>query len=444
MGGAVYFVGIGGVSMSALALFLHDNGICVRGSDSKESGFTRMLQRRGISVSIGEDEEINGETVVYTGAVDDGHPQIAAAKRLGKRLMPRSQLLGRIAEEFPYVISVAGCHGKTSTTSMLTHVLHAADFAFTCHIGGEDLQFSNYFSSGKDVFVTEACEFKRSFLSLKSSVAVILNTDLDHSDCYKSQEELSEAYLLFARQAEKVVVNADDLRARNIPHALSFGIRTGDIRAEKIYAEGERYTFTVCEREIPLVRIRLNVAGEFQIYNALATFAAARLIGISAEEIKRGLERFEGVKRRFERTGTFCGVPVICDYAHHPREIAATYRTAERLCRGTVRLVFQPHTYTRTRDFMKEFVSVLKRAENPIVYKTFAAREEFDFDGSAPALVSRIPEARYVQSPAQLKNRLQESLCPDDLILILGAGDIYEIAKQILDEGPFGQSGELK
>ncbi|MGN1076883.1 MAG: UDP-N-acetylmuramate--L-alanine ligase [Candidatus Gallimonas sp.] len=430
---AVYFVGIGGVSMSALALLLHERGVRVRGSDLKEGEYTRLLRERGISVHIGESEPVTENAVVYTGAATFSQPQLAAAKRAGKRLIPRAEILGRIAEEFPSVVSVAGCHGKTSTTSMLSHIFARAGRAFTCHIGGEDAAFGNYYSSGGDAFLTEACEFQRSFLFLKSSVAVILNTDLDHSDCYRTQEELTEAYAEFARRAEQVIVNADDLRARKIPHALSFGLHTGDLYASELCPDREKYAFTVMDRSVPLVRIKLNVPGIFQIYNALAAFAAARLCGISAEEARLGLEDFRGVKRRFERIGTFGGVPVVCDYAHHPREIAATLRTAEKLCRGTVRLVFQPHTYTRTRDFMKEFVEALKKAESPIVYKTFAARENFDFEGSAAALLARLPEARYAQTPSQLKKRLAENLRPDDLILVLGAGDIYDVANEITD-----------
>ena len=385
--------------MSALALLLHERGILVRGSDLVENEFTALLRRRGISVHIGESEEINEDAVVYTGAVGEGNPQLAAAKRAGKRLIPRAQLLGWVANTFPRVLAVAGCHGKTSTTSMLAHIFDGGERAYTCHIGGEDLKFSNYHRTGDEFFLTEACEFQRSFLSLKSEVALILNTDRDHTDCYADDREIVEAYASFAAAAQRAVVNADDPNARKIEHALSFGRYSGDITAGRIYSDGEKYRFTVYEKSMPMVDIRLQVHGEIHILNALASYAAARLMGLSATEIKRGLESFRGVKRRFESVGTLAGVPVVCDYAHHPAEIAATLKTAERITKGTVRLVFQPHTYTRTRDLMKDFVTVLKKAESPIIYKTYAAREPFEHSGSAYALVSRIPEAAYVQSP---------------------------------------------
>lgn len=428
-----YFIGIGGVSMSALACIMQDRGALCRGSDAAEGDYTRMLRGRGIPVHIGESEQITEECVVYTGAIGEGHPQLAAAKRAGKRLMPRAELLGKIAEGYPHVLSVAGCHGKTTASCMLSHVLLAAKKPFTCHIGGEDLAFGNYFSSGKEYFVTEACEFQRSFLALKSDIAVILNCDRDHTDCYRSDEELFGAYRSFAERAAHVIVNADDAHARAIPHTLSFGLNAGEIRAEGIRAAHEKYAFTVTEEGNPVVRIKLPIVGRVHIYNALAAYAAARLSGASGTEIKAGLEAFRGVRRRFEHIGALCGVPVVCDYAHHPRELAATISTAGRLCTGTLRVVFQPHTYTRTRDFMQEFVSVLKKCEKPIIYSTFSAREEYLFEGSAAALAGKIPDARYVQSPMQLKKRLAENLAQGDLILVLGAGDIYGIAKSILD-----------
>ncbi len=269
-------------------------------------------------------------------------------------------------------------------------------------------------------------------MSLNSSVGIILNTDRDHTDCYASDDDIFAAYRTFAGQCEKVVVNAEE-RARKIPHALSFGLRTGDVRAEKLRSDGERYAFTVREGDSATVRIRLNVTGKYQIQNALAAYAAARLAGFTAEEIKTGLESFRGVKRRFETVGTLRGTPVICDYAHHPREIAAVLESAHKICDGTLRLVFQPHTYTRTHDFMDEFVKTLAREKHPVLYKTFSARETFFFEGSAAALAARIPDAIYVQSPEQLKNRLEKTVEKDDIVLVLGAGDIYNIAKSIVD-----------
>lgn len=430
--GGCYFIGIGGVSMSALALLLRAKGIPVRGSDLSESNFTKKLQAEGISVHIGESESVLEPIVVYTGAIPPSHPQLAAAREAGKRLIPRAELLGRLAEEYPQVLSVAGCHGKTTATSMLAHIFLCGRRPFTCHIGGEDLSLGNCFAGGGEFFLTEACEFRRSFLSLKSTVAVILNVELDHTDCYRNVDEIVDAYRKFAARASSVVVNADDPLCRDLPHALDFGLYAGAVRAADLTADAERYRFTVTERGIPTVRVDLAAVGKTSVMNALAAYAAARLSGFTAEEIKGGLEEFRGVKRRFERIGVFEGADVVVDYAHHPREIAAVLQTARRVARGEVHLVFQPHTYTRTKDLMEEFLSVLKEADAPIIYKTYAARERFDVAGSAFALAARLPDAVYVQSCAQLRSRLQGRVKKRDLILVLGAGDIDAIARRAL------------
>lgn len=429
----VYFVGIGGVSMSALAQLVYDSGILVRGCDARESIYTKKLRKLGIPVKIGS-EQIYENTIVYTEAVDRHADLLEQLRLSGKQLYSRAEFLGKIAEEYPRVLSIAGCHGKTSATAMLAHILFGAGLSVTCHIGGEDIDFGNYRNTGHGYFLTEACEFKRSFLSLNSNIAVILNTELDHTDCYGSREELLTSYHLFAKQARRVIVNADDCEAQKIPHAVSFGLHAGDIRAERIVADRERYCFTVTEKGTPIVQVRLNTQGKVQIYNALAAYSAARLCGIAPRKIADGLAQFHGVKRRFEFAGTLHGVPVICDYAHHPTEIAAAFATAERICRGTVRVIFQPHTYSRTRDLMTEFVSILKNAENPVIYRTYAARESFDFRGSAVSLVSRIPEAIYCQTPDDLKRRILLLAQPEDLILVLGAGDIDDTIRSLLDQ----------
>ncbi len=429
----VYFIGIGGVSMSALALCLKERGLSVRGSDAAESSLTQKLRERGIPVSIGEGEDVTEELVVVTGAILPEHRQLSAARKEGKTILTRAELLGIVASDFPHVVSVAGCHGKTTTSCMLAHIFKSAGLPFTCHIGGEDLDLGNYDSEGRDYFVTEACEFKRSFLELKSEVGVVLNCDRDHTDCYKTKAELLAAYRDFAANCKRAVVNADDVSARSIPHVLSFGMHNGDIRATSVRSDREVYAFTVEEKGIPVVRVKLNVIGVFNVMNALAAYACARLLGLSAKEIKAGLESFRGVKRRFECIGTFGGIPLVCDYAHHPREIAATLYTARRICEGKVRVVFQPHTYTRTRDLMPDFIEALSKAESPVIYSTYAAREGYDFEGSAVRLTAMIPSAVYIASPARLTHYLLSKIRPKDMVLVLGAGNIYDIAHQIKD-----------
>ena len=437
LSGGVYMIGIGGVSMSALACLLSDRGVRVRGSDRAESPLTRRLIARGIPVHIGEEEEIREETVVCTAAIPAEHPQRKRAEEAGKRLLTRARLLGMVAGAFPHVISVAGSHGKTSCTAMLAHVFAAAGLPFTCHIGGEDLDFGNYVARGEEYFITEACEYRRSFLSLSGGCAVVLNIDRDHMDCYGSEEALCGAFRSYVSAAEFALVNGDDPRARALPHRATFGVTEGDFRAVGLYADGERYSFRAAEGDAA-ADITLGVCGRVYVEDAMAAYAAARSFGIPPATIAAGLRSFRGVRRRFEFIGFLCGAPVISDYAHHPREMRAALSTAQAICRGTVRLVFQPHTYSRTKDLMREFADVLREAESPVLYATYAAREPFDGEGSAAALAGHVPEAVYVQSPAQLRGRLQGLIGKGDLVLVLGAGDIDAIARSVLDQNSAG------
>ena len=299
--------------MSALALLLSDCGISVRGCDARESSFVKKLRARGIGVCIGEEQRITEKTVVYTEAVDVHASMLETARREGKTILTRAQLLGQIAQEYPHVLSVAGCHGKTSATSMLAHVFFHAGKPSTCHIGGEDLDFGNYHSTGDSYFLTEACEFRRSFLSLNSEVAVVLNTDLDHTDCYESAQDLLKAYRQFAASAKNAVVNADDANAIAIPHALSFGLHAGDVRAIRLYSDREQYTFTISEKNIPVARVSLQVRGKVQVQNALAAYAAARLSGLTPREISEIAAYGDGLSAwaRSEGFLSFATMPII-------------------------------------------------------------------------------------------------------------------------------------
>ncbi len=261
----------------------------------------------------------------------------------------------------------------------------------------------------------------------------MLNIDRDHMDCYRDERDLYEAFAEFASRAKYQVVSGENTRARSIAHTHSFGISAGDYRAENLRAVGEKYSFTVTERGRYLAEISLNVEGKVYVYNALAAIAVARCYGLSPDAIRRGLKRFCGVKRRFERVGRLQGAQVVCDYAHHPRELLASIRTAKAICKGRVQVLFQPHTYSRTKDLMDEFIHALKEADAPLLFPTYAAREAYDGEGSAVALAAKLPTAGYVRTLAQLKTRLDGALCENDMLLVLGAGDLYEQMKELLD-----------
>lgn len=436
----VYFIGIGGISMSALAKFLSTQGYCVSGSDALKSEQTDALAFYGIKTYLGEnavrEELISADIVVYTDAIQPENQELQTARRLRKKVYGRAEFLGLICKEFANVIAVAGSHGKTTCTSMCAHILKSAKAPFTAHIGGEDGEFGNFCFSGLDYFITEACEYKKNVLKISPDVAILLNIDKDHMECYKDVEELSKAFYDFCAQSKTAFVCADDERCKNFQKFSTFGIQNplSDYRATHLRGNGEQYSFVVEEYGKPLCRVRLNAIGYCNVYNALAAFAAMRSFGFHEREICNGLENFSSVKRRFEKIGLYKGAIVICDYAHHPREIKSTLKTAVGVCKGELYVVFQPHTYSRTKLLLEEFVGVLRPIKNLVLYKTYPARETYDEAGSAKTLAQAVGNCLYAENVYALKTWMKTTVKDGDTVLFLGAGDIYYAAQYLLRE----------
>lgn len=426
--------------MSALAKLLSVRGYEVSGSDMARGEETENLAFYGVKVYIGVDGErkelFAADAIVYTDAIPQEHAELAQAKRLKKKLFSRAELLERVCNAFPNVIAVAGSHGKTTCTSMCAHVLQSVGEPFTAHIGGEDLAFGNFYSSGGEYFVTEACEYKKNLLKIKASAAVLLNIDKDHMECYESEADLIDCFHRYCSSAKTAFVCADDEKCKTLGDFPTFGIQNplADYRATELRAGGERYSFTVEEYGKPLCRVRLKAVGKCNVYNALAAFAVTRSFGFDEKEIRKGLEAFEAVKRRFERLGTYRGSTFICDYAHHPREIASTLVTAEGICKGRLYVVFQPHTYSRTKLLLNDFVKVLRPVKNLMIYKTFPAREKYDGEGSAETLAHSIGSCLYSENVYVLGTWLKKTVREGDIVLFLGAGDVYYAAQYLLKE----------
>lgn len=439
-GTKVYFIGIGGVSMSALAKYLLCNGCEVTGSDAVRSEYTEGLQALGVKIYFGEAEEREelcfADLVVYTDAIPKEHVELCLARRMKKRIFSRAELLNEVAKAFSTVIAVAGSHGKTTCTAMCAHALRAQNVPFGVHIGGEDSEFGNFYLTGEEYFVTEACEYKKNFLKLHANAAIVLNVDEDHMECYDGKEDLLSSFRCYCEGARVAFVCADDENAATLEGFVTFGIDNPacDYRATQLRANGERYTFIVEEYGKPLCTIHLNAIGRCNVYNALAAFAVMRSLGFDEREIARGIESFRAVRRRFERIGEYRGASFVCDYAHHPREILSTLRTAKGVCRGKLYVVFQPHTYSRTKLLMKDFVRVLRQIENLVVYKTFPAREKYDAEGSAKRLAQNVGSCLYVENVYVLKTWLKKTVREKDFVLFLGAGDVYFAAQYLLNE----------
>ena len=273
-------------------------------------------------------------------------------------------------------------------------------------------------------------------MKLTSNVAILLNIDKDHMECYDGEQDLFECFRAYCQNAQTAFVCADDKKCLALGDFASFGIDNvlADYRAVKLKAVGEKYAFTVEEYGKELCRVKLNALGKSNVYNALAAFAAMRSLGFDERGIVDGLEGFCSVKRRFERIGGYRGASFICDYAHHPREIISTVKTAEGICRGSLYVVFQPHTYSRTKLLMGEFVKALREIKNLMLYKTYAAREKYDVDGSALRLAENLGGCLYAENVYTVKAWLKSSLREGDLVLFLGAGDIYYAAQYLLTE----------
>ena len=435
-----YFIGIGGISMSGLASYLIGQGNTVFGSDSASGEQVEKLRDIGAKIATGDEQEeerfswiLLSDTVVYTDAVSFENKELVYAKGQGKTILSRAELLRDICQDFSYTVAVAGSHGKTTCTAMCAHVFLRANIPFCSHIGGEDLTLGNFWRSGNEYFVTEACEYKKNLLKIPATVAVLLNVDRDHMECYADEVDLQNTFRTFCACAKTAVVCLDTQIASSIPTAITFSLyeKCADYRAACLRQDGERYSFTVVEYGVNVCRIRLKVVGRHNVYNALAAFAAMRTFGFSAQEIKRGLEDFQGVKRRFEQVGRYRGAELVADYAHHPREIFSVVQTARRMAMGRLYVVFQPHTYSRTKALMDEFVEVLQRIPSLVVYKTFPARESFDAEGDGKRLAEMVGNCLYVDSAVSLRAWLNSTISEGDFVLFLGAGDIYYLAKYL-------------
>lgn len=362
--------------------------------------------------------------VVFTGAISADNPELSAARENGVPTIERSEYLAAIAASFGRVIAIAGSHGKTTATALTAAA--TACLNPTVHIGGEYAG-----GDGNEYFITEACEFRRSFLMLAPDVGVILNADLDHTDCYKTEAEAVEAFLAFGRRCRKLCVNGDDPRLGiDHPDKITFGLGENcDVRAVGLCADGEnRYSFSLFCLGVNMGRLDLSLVGRHNVYNALAAASVALGEGVSMSEIARAFVGFKGVARRMETLGYVRGARVIADYAHHPTEIRALIASLRPRARLIV--VFEPHTYSRTRDLFDKFATCFRGADEVVFLPVFAAREKTGEVTSVDLYnaVSKIMPARYFGSYAEVENYLFGEVGEGDIVVFAGAGTIYSAA----------------
>ncbi|MCL2755911.1 MAG: UDP-N-acetylmuramate--L-alanine ligase [Firmicutes bacterium] len=432
-----HFVGIGGISMSALALILHKQGIVVSGSDINENEQTVELRKYDVMVFIGHNVVNISSSVtnlVINGAISNDNPELVIAKERGLEIVDRSVLLAEISKSYKNVIAVAGTSGKSTTTAMIGAIFVEAELLPTVHNGAVLMSGSGglgLVQGSDEYFITEACEFKRSFLTLRPRISVITNVNPDHMDCYDDFDDLKKTFFDFGFGSGKVIVNNDcknsKLISTNFANAVTIGIKNkADIMATDIieYKRG-KYKFTVAVNSTKF-DIQLNVFGYHNIYNALAAIAVGVEFGVQPDVIAKALYYYKGIARRFEEITQIGKTKIISDYAHHPIEVATTIKTCSKLFDKFL-VVFQPHTYSRTKALFNEFKEVLGNC-NVVLYKTYSAREKPIKGGSAHDLAKSLG-MKYFSTKTALEKFVDKNIEKYDAVIFVGAGDIDLIAR---------------
>ena len=442
-GKRAHLVGIGGVSMCPLAEVLRGMGLTVQGSDMNESPTVRHLKDLGVSVAIGHNAENLGDCdlVIRTAAVRDNNPEIAGAIARRIPVYERAQAWGTIMRRYPNALCVAGTHGKTTTTSMITTALELAGRDPSAVIGGKLPLINGYGKAGKgDDIVIEACEFAETFLKLTPYLSVVLNIDNDHLDYYGSMGELKFAFKRFALLTQFMIfANADDKNTMDVMYTLDRRVRTfgiendGDYQAVNVqeYKPGF-FEFDLKEWSKITGHIRLSVPGRHNIYNALAMCAVCRFVGLTVEQCAEAALNFKGAGRRFEVYGECNGALVIDDYAHHPTELRATLNTAKEMGYKRLIAVHQPFTYSRTKMLFNDFVDVLKIPDITVLTPIMGSREPNDPTITSAKLAAQIPGSVLVDSLQAAADWVKQNAQPGDLVITLGCGDIYKASKMMV------------
>ena len=438
-GKRVHLVGIGGVSMRPLGLVLKGMGVVVTGSDMNASASTRELEEAGISVAIGHrSENIEGAAcVIRTAAAHNDNPEIAAARANGIPVFERAQAWGQIMKSYKNAICISGTHGKTTTTSMMTHILMEAKADPTVMIGGYlPLLHAGHRVGHGDTIVLESCEYCDSFLNFFPTIAVVLNVEADHLDYFDDLADVQDSFHKFAQLATRgVISNGDDIHTveamAGIDH-ITFGLTEGNRITAKNVSPDWRHFDVVCDGEF-YCHLDMGVLGRHNALNALGAAGAAWMMGIDGEAVARGIASFHGAGRRMEFKGNYRDAEIFDDYAHHPDEVKATIDSIRASMPGRrLVLAFQPHTYTRTHALFEDFIRELSKADVLVLAEIYAARERNTIGISSADLANQIPDAIYCPTLPQVTEVLSNVIRPGDMVITMGAGDIFRAGEALL------------
>ncbi len=446
----VHFIGIGGISMSGLAEVLLKEGFTVSGSDNKPSALTEHLEKSGARVFYGQKASniIDGiDVVVYTAAIQNSNEEYQEALQKKLPMLSRAELLGQLMHNYDTPIAVSGTHGKTTTTSMLSHVLLSANLDPTISVGGILKAIGGNIRVGNSgVFVTEACEYTNSFLHFFPKISIILNIDEDHLDFFKDLDDIRRSFRKFAELLPAdgtLIINGEipdyEELTEGLPcRVITYGTDPSlNYRAANV-AHNERgeVSFDFIKDGEFISRIELSVNGDHNVSNALSALAVADILNISSSDAQKGLKEFHGTNRRFEYKGEFDGVTVIDDYAHHPTEIRASLTSAKYYPHREIWCIFQPHTYTRTKALFPEFVDALSDTDHIILADIYAARETDTLGISSRDLAESLKEkgadAHYFPTFKEIENFCLENCQKGDLLITMGAGDVVNIGESLI------------
>ncbi len=442
----LHFIGIGGSGMCPMAEILLSKGYEITGSDANESDTLERIKSQGINVFLGHDKANIGDAqlVIYTAAAKMDNPEIVAAKEKGVTVVERSVALGHLTSKFDKTIAVSGTHGKTSTTAMITQILIEADFDPNAIIGGKLPKINGNSRVGESEYIVcEACEYVDTFLQLHPAISLILNLEPDHLDYFINFENMINSFNKFSHQtSELIAVNGDDENALKAvsgitkAKVLTFGLNEkNDYYVTNIVVGAmDCYSFTLESRDEKICDISLKVPGEHNIKNALAAATVCHYLGAPIEAIVKALSEFTGVHRRFEILGNFNGVTVVDDFAHHPTELKTTLEATSRMGFNNVWAIFQPHTYSRTHEFLNEFARVLAIPDHVVFTEILAVREVNKSGIHITDLEKKVAGSCHFSSFQEITEHVMKNAKPGDLIITLGGGDIYKCANLLVDK----------
>lgn len=442
----IYFIGIGGISMSALAEVMINEKVKVSGSDRNSSHITKKLIKLGANIYINhESKNITDDIdlIVYTSAIANDNPELLKAQELNLNIMDRAEFLGLIMKNYYHSICVSGTHGKTTTTGMLSSILIETDIKPTIFLGGEmDSLGGNLLQGSYDLMLTEACEYKRNFLKFNPTMEIILNIEEDHLDYYKDLADIESAFVEYAEKIPEsghlvVNVNHESL----FKHLKCDVITFGENKDADYYPENINFfpvpSFDLMNNGQKITEITLNVFGEHNILNSIAASAACLALGIDAKTVKSGLLNFKGTHRRYEYKGEVNGATIIDDYAHHPSEMKATLKTAKAYTKGKVITVFQPHTFTRTKKLLNEFAEALTHTDEAILIDIYAAREINTGEVHSKDILAKMKkfynkDGHYAESFHGAAEIIKSLAQNGDLVITMGAGNVNDVVDYLI------------